>query len=942
MEGAVAKSVAASAPSIVAAWCKEVGAGEPTTTYTEAAGPGGAAVFTCIVAVPAVGDAGVTVHASGTGKRKKDAHGAAMLALLERILALPLRGPAGLSRGGVITPSAVASTATRLTGEGGASGAQEAGSQLSAAAAPGEAPLTGGGGAAEDGDTSSEGTATSTTASAGGVSEAGGVLRALLATVQKGVARPPAAPSPSAGGHGHAAAAGARLGVAASPAASDGGSGGDGRAPGRHHRRNASDTTVHSTRTAVQLITEDDAAAAGSGSVGRAGQHEASTTPAPAPLSLTSARSVVVAGDEEPPGASAREVAPAVPASSPVQPPVVAAITPTVGRPAPVSVGPPYRSPAGRAGTPASSVVAGVSPLATGSLGGGGIGAKGAMQPTPVSAEFRTAVENAVRVAAALFTAKPLSFQVVKSVHSSQQFMRVAFHWAAAYTNELRRQFIMRTGSSVPPVGRGGAYGSARAARAPATATPTAAPTPSPALTPAAAGDGGSARRLMGRATGARARDASRGAGAGRGGGGGMHGHRHGGPRFVDGAAPPSDGRLGGWGGSSPTPPPTDGRLRDGSASLASDAPPFAMTLASRHDVHTCTAYLPTLVAREDGFVEHAMQPFPVAVLVTPEGSTVLHTLPALPLPQHALPGLGERMMDHTAAALPSPAAALAGAEAVVGLAAAMAAAAVDAPCRTEESPLAPSPPRAVGGAATAATPVALSPAPGDGRPEGGDAMDNEPAVPLPLGWSGCVLDHCQLRVAGLEDMEAVWAMVRELAAFEREPDGVKTTPESYARDGCSAAPLFHAMLVEVPVALYEAMAPPPATGAPPRSDAPGAGGATHSMWGDWRPVAMAFCHLAYSTWEGRVLYLEDLYVAPRMRRHGLSQLLFECLARAAHVAHCARMQWSVLNWNAAARRLYEHPRIGATALSEWGLYRLNRGDLARIAQLDHALLDAE
>jgi GNAT superfamily N-acetyltransferase len=102
----------------------------------------------------------------------------------------------------------------------------------------------------------------------------------------------------------------------------------------------------------------------------------------------------------------------------------------------------------------------------------------------------------------------------------------------------------------------------------------------------------------------------------------------------------------------------------------------------------------------------------------------------------------------------------------------------------------------------------------------------------------------------------------------------------------------------------------------------------------DWVPIAMALAHPSYSTWEGRTLYLEDLYVKPAFRRGGVSGLLFTALARAAHVARCARLQWSVLTWNTPAISAYAGPKIAATLLDDWRLYRLYRDGVERLSAM--------
>ena len=107
-------------------------------------------------------------------------------------------------------------------------------------------------------------------------------------------------------------------------------------------------------------------------------------------------------------------------------------------------------------------------------------------------------------------------------------------------------------------------------------------------------------------------------------------------------------------------------------------------------------------------------------------------------------------------------------------------------------------------------------------------------------------------------------------------------------------------------------------------------------------PVAFALSCPIYSTWEGRALYLEDLYIQPPFRRLGLSGLLFQATARAALAARCARVQWSCLAWNEPAVRAYED-KIRAVPLSEWRLYRLYRADIERVAAIQlPALSDLE
>lgn len=77
-----------------------------------------------------------------------------------------------------------------------------------------------------------------------------------------------------------------------------------------------------------------------------------------------------------------------------------------------------------------------------------------------------------------------------------------------------------------------------------------------------------------------------------------------------------------------------------------------------------------------------------------------------------------------------------------------------------------------------------------------------------------------------------------------------------------------------------------------------------------------------FSTFRGqRGIYLEDLFVDPAYRGRGYGRALLQRLAQLAEVRDCARLEWSVLDWNAPAIGFYES--LGARRLNEWQIYRL-------------------
>lgn len=154
------------------------------------------------------------------------------------------------------------------------------------------------------------------------------------------------------------------------------------------------------------------------------------------------------------------------------------------------------------------------------------------------------------------------------------------------------------------------------------------------------------------------------------------------------------------------------------------------------------------------------------------------------------------------------------------------------------------------------------------------------------------------IRPATPEDLPAILALVRELAAYEREPDAVTGTVESYA------ACLF------------------PEWGEP-------------TVWAHvaeerGQVVGIAVWFLTFSTWTGRNgIWLEDLYVTPEHRGTGLGRALMAELARICLQRGYPRMEWTVLDWNTPAIEVYRH--LGAEGMAEWTTQRLTGAPLAAL-----------
>jgi GNAT superfamily N-acetyltransferase len=96
----------------------------------------------------------------------------------------------------------------------------------------------------------------------------------------------------------------------------------------------------------------------------------------------------------------------------------------------------------------------------------------------------------------------------------------------------------------------------------------------------------------------------------------------------------------------------------------------------------------------------------------------------------------------------------------------------------------------------------------------------------------------------------------------------------------------------------------------------------------DGAVIGFALFFHNYTTFAGKpTLYLEDLFVEPEHRGRGHGKALLRALAGLAVERSCARLEWSVLNWNEPAIGFYRS--LGAVPMDQWTVYRLTGDALA-------------
>uniref|UniRef100_F7CDQ7 Spermidine/spermine N1-acetyltransferase family member 2 n=1 Tax=Equus caballus TaxID=9796 RepID=F7CDQ7_HORSE len=146
-----------------------------------------------------------------------------------------------------------------------------------------------------------------------------------------------------------------------------------------------------------------------------------------------------------------------------------------------------------------------------------------------------------------------------------------------------------------------------------------------------------------------------------------------------------------------------------------------------------------------------------------------------------------------------------------------------------------------------------------------------------------------------------------ELAEYEKLSDQVKITEEALRADGFGENPFYHCLVAEIL----------PAPGQPQGPCVVGYG----------------LYYFIYSTWTGRNVYLEDIYVKPEYRGQGIGSKIIRKVAEVALDKGCSQFRLAVLDWNKRAMDLYK--ALGAQDLTEaegWHSFRFEREAMRELA----------
>ncbi len=155
------------------------------------------------------------------------------------------------------------------------------------------------------------------------------------------------------------------------------------------------------------------------------------------------------------------------------------------------------------------------------------------------------------------------------------------------------------------------------------------------------------------------------------------------------------------------------------------------------------------------------------------------------------------------------------------------------------------------------------------------------------------------IRSAVVDDLDLIIGFIRALAEYERLADAVVLDRVTMGCHLFGDKPMAEVLIGEV----------------------------------DGIPRGFALFFHNFSTFEGKPgIYLEDLFVDPQARGAGLGKALLARLAQLAMERGCARLEWSVLDWNEPAIKFYKS--LGAEAMDEWTVNRVDGAALVALAHI--------
>lgn len=124
------------------------------------------------------------------------------------------------------------------------------------------------------------------------------------------------------------------------------------------------------------------------------------------------------------------------------------------------------------------------------------------------------------------------------------------------------------------------------------------------------------------------------------------------------------------------------------------------------------------------------------------------------------------------------------------------------------------------------------------------------------------------IEIATVADLKEIHRMILDFATFQKTPEKVSITHEQMVED----KDVFKALIAKQ----------------------------------DGKSIGFATYYFGYSSWSGKLLYLDDLYIEEDQRGAGIGHLFMEELESIARKEGCKKMRWLVSKWNELAIGFYK------------------------------------
>uniref|UniRef100_A0A158P5A9 N-acetyltransferase domain-containing protein n=2 Tax=Tetranychus urticae TaxID=32264 RepID=A0A158P5A9_TETUR len=160
-----------------------------------------------------------------------------------------------------------------------------------------------------------------------------------------------------------------------------------------------------------------------------------------------------------------------------------------------------------------------------------------------------------------------------------------------------------------------------------------------------------------------------------------------------------------------------------------------------------------------------------------------------------------------------------------------------------------------------------------------------------------------QVQEAVKDDCHQIIKLIKMLARYENMEDAVKIEAETLIRDGFTEnkPPSFKCIV-------------------------------SHDV--NNQLSGYLIYYYTYSTWEGRCIYMEDIFVDPQFRKMGIGKRLLTKLAQIAYAENMARIDLSILDWNQLS--IDFHQSLGAVNLTNkfaWNNFRFDTNSIQQLAK---------